>query len=74
MIWQALSWLSQHPADLVVWLLFVVAMTFLISAVVYRLMLAHESRKAAQERRRLDRIIQANFPPAAAGFNRKRVS
>lgn len=75
MIWHFLSWLSQHPADLVVWLLFVVAMTCIISAVVYRLMLASETAKQDAERKRLDRIIKASHAvPKAPGYPHKRVS
>jgi hypothetical protein len=47
------------------------------SAVVYAAWLKHEAHKARREseqRKTLDRIVQASMPPAAPGLNRKRVS
>lgn len=73
MIWSILSWLSQHPAQVVGGLVFVSAFTYIISAAVYAVWLASETRKAQDEVAKFDRIMQANHPPSAAGFNRKRV-
>lgn len=71
MIWSLLSWLSQHP--LVALLLFVSVGTWIITQVVVRRMLAGEQAKEDAQRKRLDRVMQASHPPAAPGFNRKRV-
>ena len=50
---------------------------WVVGAVVYASWLKHEAHKARREmeqRKTLDRIIQASMPPAAPGVNRKRVS
>lgn len=86
MIWSVLSWLSQHPAQVVGLLIFLLAGTWIISAAVYAIWLASEQRKQDEQRKRL-RSLQAAIeltelldieagrkPPAAAGLNRKRVS
>ena len=74
MIWTLLSWLSQHPAQVMGLLLFLSAATWIISAAVWGLMLASEVRKQDAQRKTLDRVMQANHPPAAPGFKRTRVS
>ena len=73
MIWSLLSWLSQHPAQVVGLLIFLSAGTWIISAAVYAIWLASEQRKQDEQRKTLDRVMRANCPPAAAGFDRKRV-
>jgi hypothetical protein len=51
---------------------------WVVSAVVYASWLKHEAQKARREseqRKTLDRIVQASMPPPAApGLNRTRVS
>ena len=52
---------------------------WIVGAVVYALWLKHEAHKArrdSEQRKTLDRIVQASRmpPPAAPGLNRKRVS
>lgn len=50
---------------------------WVIGAAVYAAWLKHEAQKArrdSEQRKTLDRIIQASMPPAAPGTNRKRVS
>jgi hypothetical protein len=52
---------------------------WMVSAVVYASWLRHEAHKARREseqRKTLDRIVQASRmpPPAAPGLNRKRIS
>ena len=50
---------------------------WVVGAVVYASWLRHEAHKARREseqRKTLDRIVQASMPPAAPGLNRKRVS
>jgi hypothetical protein len=50
---------------------------WMVSAVVYASWLKHEAHKArrdSEQRKTLDRIVQASMPPAAPGLNRKRVS
>ena len=50
---------------------------WVVGAVVYASWLKHEAHKARREmeqRKTLDRIIQASMPPAAPGVNRTRVS
>ena len=43
MIWHALSWLSQHPAQVLGVGLFLMSGTWIISAAVYAMWLASES-------------------------------
>ena len=48
-----------------------------VGAVVYASWLKHEAHKArrdSEQRKTLNRIVQASMPPAAPGLNRKRVS
>lgn len=63
------TWIGMAVAtSLTVWM---------VSAVVYASWLKHEAHKARREyeqRKTLNRIVQASMPPAAPGLNRKRVS
>lgn len=52
MIWSLLSWLSQHPGQVIAVLVLLSAGTWIISAVVYAVMLAHEAEDATPEFKR----------------------
>ena len=48
---------------------------WMVSAVAWLRHEAHKARRESEQRKTLDRIIQASMPPPAApGLNRKRVS
>jgi hypothetical protein len=47
---------------------------WVISASVYAIWLRRQTEQDAEQRKTLDRIVQASMPPAAPGLNRKRVS
>ena len=60
------------------WIAGVSVTAWVVGAVVYASWLRHEAHKArrdSEQRKTLDKIIQASrMPPAAPGINRKRVS
>ena len=59
------------------WIAGVSVTAWVVSAVVYAAWLKHEAHKArrdSDQRKAVDRIVQASMPPAAPGINRKRVS
>ena len=60
------------------WIAGVSVTAWVVGAAVYASWLRHEAHKARREmeqRKTLDRIVQASrMPPAAPGLNRKRVS
>jgi hypothetical protein len=59
------------------WLVGAAVAAWVVGAVVYASWLTHEAHKArrdGEQRKTLDKIIQASMPPAAPGLNRKRVS
>jgi len=60
------------------WMIGAAAVTaWVVGAAVYAAWLKHEAQKArrdSEQRKTLDRIVQASMPPAAPGINRKRVS
>jgi len=72
--WSVLAWGLDHWGLVLSGGVFVIAFTYIISAAVYGLWLASETRKADEQRKRLDRIIQASQKaPKAAGWPHKRV-
>ena len=59
------------------WLVGAAVTAWVVGAVVYASWLrneAHKARRESEQRKTLDRIVQASMPPAAPGLNRKRVS
>ena len=59
------------------WIAGVSVTVWVMGAVVYASWLKHEAHKArrdSEQRKTLNRIVQASMPPAAPGLNRKRVS
>ena len=69
-----IAWLFSHPLQAFTVLVTIGATSYIIGAAVWALALAHEAHKASEQRKTLDRIVQASMPPAAPGINRKRVS
>jgi len=72
-----MTWLIAHPWMVLSWAVIILCTSYVIGAVVYASWLKHEAHKARREseqRKTLDKIIQASTPPAAPGLNRKRVS
>ena len=76
MIWSLLSWLSQHPAQVLGLLIFLFAGTWIISAAVGALMLASENRKDAEQRKRFQALgdMTTHGKPRAAGLHSRRIS
>ena len=48
--------------------------TWMVSTAAWLRHEAQKARRNSEQRKTLDRIVQASMPPAAPGINRKRVS
>ena len=77
MIWSLLSWLSQHPAQVITIVVTVAATSYVVGLAVYAVACAHEQRREAEKRQRFEALIElsckAQGKVGAPGFPRKRV-
>ena len=78
MIWSLLSWLSQHPAQVVGGLLVIGGASYVIGWAVWGIALAHEERKEAEKRKRFEALLElsdkAHGKPRAPGMHSRRIS
>lgn len=56
-------WVVDHPFELVGVLMILLAIAYVIGAIVFSAWLSHEKRKAESRRETLERILRASTPP-----------
>lgn len=68
-------WLVSNVWPLLALGVIVGALSYVLGGVVWVIALRHEERKQAEQRKTLDKIMQASHkPPTAAGWPHRRVS
>lgn len=73
-ILQRYQWVVDHPLEVLGLLAILLAVAYVIGAIVFAVWMHHEEVKAEQQRNDFDRIMRASTPPPrAAGFGSKRI-
>jgi len=55
-----MTWLLSHPWMVLSWSVLIVCTAYIVGAAVYFMALAHEERKASEQRQRLERALEAS--------------